>query len=347
MNINDYLNSQLSVPRTLQERREMKNLELIRRSAYDTYKADMDLINNAYFNEDKIDKTTYEKLKANAANQYLQHTLPTIRETSFGTSTVLNNVYKNAPDLGKWINAQAIAYNTTPQVIVSVMDSPEFEDVFGTQHLAWRSENLVKANPDNNFFTKWASNALYESPYNKYEKVDTTKIKPSNLSMDDMLEATKNRTTLKAKAKGLLGAGITTALIGKDIFNPALSAEEKVGRTIYNGLMMTPYGDYQDVGLPLAETVDYEKQLRQPTEFASLSPQDQAHIQGLVPNMNIQTEYKTTPMDIIQQRVNEYKQAIPLGVDMVQDYYNLQQPSLRPWSDEEFDYLLRKNNIIQ
>ena len=130
MNINDYLNSQLSVPRTLKERREMKNLELIRRSAYDTYKADMDLINNAYFNENKIDKTTYDKLKANATNQYLQHTLPTIRETSFGTSTVLNNVYKNAPELGRWIDAQAIAYNTTPQVIVSVMDAPEFTDVF-------------------------------------------------------------------------------------------------------------------------------------------------------------------------------------------------------------------------
>lgn len=347
MNINDYLNSQLAVPRTLQERREMKNLELIRRSAYDTYKADMDLINNAYFNENKIDKTTYDKLKANATNQYLQHTLPTIRETSFGTSTILNNVYKNSPELGRWINAQAMAYNTTPQVIVSVMGSPEFTDVFGEQHQAWRSENLVKANPDMDFFNKWKANALYENPYNKYEKVDTTKIKPSNLSMDDMLEATKNKTTLKAKAKGLLGVGVTAALIGKDIFNPALSAEEKVDKTIYNGLMMTPYGDYQDVGVPLADTVDFEKQIRQQTEFASLSPQDQAYVQGVVPNMNTQTEYKTTPMDIIQQRVNEYKQAIPLGVDMAQDYYNLLKPSLRRWSDEEFDYLLRKNNIIQ
>lgn len=262
MNINDYLNCQLSVPRTLKERREMKNLELIRRSAYDTYKADMDLIDNAYFNEDKIDGITYDKLKANATNQYLQHTLPTIRETSFGTSTILNNVYKNAPELGRWIDAQAIAYNTTPQVIVSVMGSPQFTDVFGVQHQAWRSENLVKANPDMDFFNKWKANALYENPYNKYEKVDTTKIKPSNLSMDDMLEATKNRTTFETKAKGLLGktaknivrnieggpllnAAIATPFIANALFNPAYANNR--GEEVYNQAanFIAPVGAYE------------------------------------------------------------------------------------------------------
>lgn len=136
--------------------------------------------------------------------------------------------------------------------------------------------------------------------------------------------------------KTLLNKEIPIPTIAKNIIkNPVVK-----GATKTIGAAAVPldiYFAYEDVGKPLAKTISYEKQLRQPTEFASLSPRDQEYIKSKVPNMNTQTEFKTTPKDILNQYKAEQEQAW----NILGDYFNLLKPSLKPLTLEERNKLYR------
>lgn len=149
--------------------------------------------------------------------------------------------------------------------------------------------------------------------------------------------------------KGLLPAHFNPAILNQDIdFKTLLNTDIPIPKAAAN-LMKNPvvkgaakaagvaaipldiYFAHQDVGVPLAKTVDFEEQIRQPTEFASLSPKDQAYVKEVVPNMITQTEYKTTPLDIIKQYGAEQAQAW----NILGDWVNIMKSPFKPLTKEE------------